>query len=36
MNLEPVDGRDRPQWQVLAKYLEAPKCTDYGPAPARR
>ncbi|MEB0039867.1 MULTISPECIES: glycoside hydrolase family 5 protein [unclassified Pseudomonas] len=31
--VEPINGRDRPQWPVLAKYLEAPKCTDYGPAP---
>lgn len=36
MNLEPVDGHDRPQWAVLAKYLEAPDCSDYGPAPMRR
>lgn len=35
MNLEPVDGRDRPQWAVLSKYLEAPGCDDYGPRPAR-
>jgi endoglucanase len=36
MNLEPIDGRDRPQWQVLSKYLEAPHCTDYGPAASKR
>jgi endoglucanase len=36
MNLEPIDGKDRPQWQVLSRYLEAPKCSDYGPAAARR
>jgi len=36
MNLEPIDGHDRPQWQVLSKYLEAPQCTDYGPAAGKR
>jgi endoglucanase len=36
MNLEPVDGQDRPQWQVLAKYLDAPRCTEYGPRAAHR
>lgn len=35
MNLEPIDGQDRPQWQILAKYLDAPHCKDYGPLPAR-
>jgi len=33
--VEPRNGRDRPQWQVLSKYLEAPQCTDYGPAAPR-
>lgn len=33
MNLEPVDGRDRPQWKVLARHLHAPQCRDYGPKP---
>ena len=36
MNLEPVNGQDRPQWQVLVKYLEASKCTQYGPGATRR
>lgn len=36
MNLEPLDGNDRPQWRVLAKYLNAPQCTDYGPPALRR
>ncbi len=36
MNLEPVDGRDRPQWKVLARHLHAPQCRDYGPVPRRR
>ena len=35
LNLEPINGQDRPQWRLLAKYLIAPGCTDYGPAPAR-
>lgn len=35
MNLEPIDGHDRPQWQVLSRYLEAPHCTDYGPTASK-
>ncbi|WP_426113605.1 glycoside hydrolase family 5 protein [Pseudomonas sp. DSP3-2-2] len=27
LSIEPVNGRDRPQWPVLAKYLVAPHCT---------
>jgi endoglucanase len=33
--VEPINGHDRPQWPILAKYLEAPQCTDYGPAAKR-
>lgn len=36
MNLEPIDGRDRPQWQVLSKYLEAAQCSGYGPDASKR
>ena len=36
MNLEPINGKDRPQWRVLAKYLDAPQCKDYGPSAAHR
>lgn len=34
--VQPVMGHDRPQWPVLAKYLDAPKCTEYGPAARRQ
>ncbi|WP_426140117.1 glycoside hydrolase family 5 protein [Pseudomonas sp. DWP3-1-2] len=27
LSIEPVGGRDRPQWPVLAKYLTTPHCT---------
>lgn len=32
MNLEPIDGQDRPQWRVLAKYVDTARCEIYGPA----
>ncbi|MDB6050934.1 MAG: endoglucanase [Pseudomonas sp.] len=34
--VQPINGRDRPQWPVLAKYLTAPQCTDYGPIANRK
>ncbi|MEH3022044.1 MAG: cellulase family glycosylhydrolase [Pseudomonas oryzihabitans] len=29
--VEPINGKDRPQWAVLAKYLDKDSCTGIGP-----
>lgn len=37
LSVEPDrEGRDRPQWQLLAKYQGAHECTAIGPEPASR
>ena len=31
LSVEPINGQDRPQWSILAKYLDASGCSDIGP-----